>query len=141
MYLRSIFRAKIGRRVVFYSGVRVFSGRNLIIGSDVDLAKGVQVYTDGGLEIGSRVLIGFNALIVTGNHKIPENKNDSIFFSGHDRKKVTIGDDVWIGGNCTILPGVSIGKGAVVAAGSVVTKDIEEYSIVGGVPAKLIRKR
>ena len=55
-------------------------------------------------------------------------------------KEVRIGDDVWIGGNCTILPGVTIGNRVVVAAGAVVTKDIPDDSLVAGVPAKVIRK-
>ena len=64
-----------------------------------------------------------------------------IFTSGHQHKKVTIENDVWIGANCLILPGVTIGEGAVVAGGSVVTKDVPAYAIVGGTPAKIIRMR
>lgn len=56
------------------------------------------------------------------------------------RKPITIGDDVWIGGHSTILPGVTIGNGAIVAAGAVVTKDVEPNTVVGGVPAKVIKK-
>jgi acetyltransferase-like isoleucine patch superfamily enzyme len=54
---------------------------------------------------------------------------------------VTIGDDVWIGCNAVILPGVRIGRGAVVAAGSVVTRDVPEYAIVGGIPARILKQR
>ena len=71
---------------------------------------------------------------------IPENKG-RIFGSGHEKKKVVIGDDVWIGANAVILPGVTIGEGSVIAAGSIVNKDVEPFSIVGGVPAKVIKMR
>jgi acetyltransferase-like isoleucine patch superfamily enzyme len=64
-----------------------------------------------------------------------------IFDAGHQNKKVTIANDVWIGANCIILPGVNIGEGAVVAAGSVVTKNVEPFSIVAGIPAKFIKQR
>jgi acetyltransferase-like isoleucine patch superfamily enzyme len=140
-YLRLLWRSKIGKHVVYYSGVRVFSGRNLIVGNSVDFAKGVQVYTDGGVTIGNRTLIGYNSLIISGNHVIPKDRTKSIFYAGYDRKQVNIGSDVWIGANCTILPGVNIGDGAVVAAGAIVNKDVAEYTIVGGVPAKLIAER
>jgi acetyltransferase-like isoleucine patch superfamily enzyme len=141
IFLRLVWGAEVGRQVVYYSGVRIFTGRNLVVGNQVNFAKGVQVYTDGGVTIGDRTLIGFNSLIVSGNHIIPKDRTESIFNSGSDRKPVIIGSDVWIGANCTILPGVNIGEGAVLAAGAVVTKDVKEYTIVGGVPAKVIAVR
>jgi acetyltransferase-like isoleucine patch superfamily enzyme len=78
--------------------------------------------------------------ILSQNHVIPE-FNGRIFGSGHVKSKVRIEDDVWIGANSIILPGVTIGEGAVIAAGSIVTKDVLPFSIVGGVPAKLIKMR
>lgn len=140
LFLRLVWGAKVGRRTVYYSGVRIFPGNNLVVGDDVDFAKGVQVYTSGGLEIGDRVLIGFGSMIITSNHRVPK-APAQIFHAGNDKKKVVIEKDAWIGGNCTILPGVTIGEGAVVAAGAVVSKDVAPFSIVGGVPAKEIRKR
>lgn len=135
-----IFGAEIGKRVTYYPGVTIFTGRKLIIGNDVDISRGVQVYSDGGVTIGSRVLIGFNSMIISTNHVIPQSEQP-IFHSGYEHRKVTIEDDVWICGNCTILPGVTIGKGAVVAAGSVVTKDVKSFSIVAGIPAIEIGSR
>lgn len=132
--------AKIGKDVVFYPGVWIAPGRNLIIHANADLALGVIITTSGGVEIGARTLIGYRTQILSSNHKIPSGK-DKIFNSGHSNQKITIGNDVWIGANCLILPGVNIGEGAVVAGGSVVTKDVEAYAIVGGVPAKLIKYR
>ena len=135
-----LVKAKIGKRVVFYPGVWIAPGRNLVLGDDVDLALGVLITTSGGVEIGERTLIGYRTQIISGNHKIPNNKN-TIFGAGHEYSKVIIGSDCWIGANCIIMPGVSIGEGAVVAGGSVVTKDVEPFTIVGGVPAKKIKSR
>lgn len=132
--------ARVGRRVVFYPGVWIAPGRNLVLGDDVDLAVGVIVTTSGGVEIGARTLVGYRAQILSANHVIPEGRG-RIFDSGHDRQRVLIGADAWIGAAAIILPGVTVGEGAVVAAGSVVTRDVEPFTIVAGVPARLVRHR
>jgi len=132
--------AKIGKRVVLYPGIKLMPANNLILGDDVDIAWGVVITANGGVSIGNRVMIGYGAKILSANHVIPD-LPEKIFFSGHVKKKVIICDDVWIGANCIVLPGVTIGSGSVVAAGSVVTKDIPNNCIVGGIPAKIIRHR
>lgn len=139
----SFFRAtgaRIGRRVVFYPGVWICTGRNLVVGDDVDLALDVLITSDGGVTIGDRTLVGYRTQILSSNHVIPPGLG-RIFEAGHVRAPVAIGCDVWIGASCLILPGVTIGEGAVVAGGSVVTKDVPSYAVVGGVPAKLIKMR
>lgn len=132
--------AKIGRRVVIYPGVWIIPGHNLIIGDDVDLAKDVLITTRGGVSIGARTLVGYRSQILSVNHSIPP---AGIPFppSGDIYKPVTISNDVWICANCIITPGVTIGEGAVVCAGSVVTCDVPSNAIVGGVPAKIIQMR
>lgn len=132
--------AKIGKRVVFYPNVWIAPGRNLVIGDDVDFALNVLVTTTGGVNIGDRVLIGYRTQILSSNHMIPDAQH-RIFDAGHNNAPVIIANDVWIGASCIILPGVTIGEGAVIAAGSVVTKDIPPYSICAGVPAKVIKMR
>lgn len=132
--------SKIGRGITFYPGVKLSPGSKLKLGNDVDLAWGVLITTSGGVEIGDRALIGYNTQIFSTNHAIPKMPG-RIFSSGHEKKKVVIENDVWIGAGCIILAGVTIKEGAVVAAGSVVTKDVDAYSIVGGVPAKRIKMR
>ncbi len=132
--------AVIGKRVNFYPGVFIFPGKNLNVGDDVNFAKGVIVATPGGVSIGDRTMLGFGCQVLSGNHRIPTGRG-RIFNSGYDRKPVTIGDDVWIGAYCVVLAGVNIGEGAVVAAGSVVNKDVAPYTIAGGIPAKVIKFR
>jgi acetyltransferase-like isoleucine patch superfamily enzyme len=132
--------AKVGKNVVFYPGVWICSGRYLAIGDDVDLALGVLITTDGGVYIGDRTLVGYQTKIFSRNHIVPP-KNGRIFGAGHVKAPVSIANDVWIGAGCTILPGVSIGEGAVIAAGSIVTKDVPAFSYAVGVPAKVLKYR
>lgn len=132
--------ANIGKGVIYYPGVWITPGRNLTVGDDVDFSKGVLVTTAGGVEVGDRVLIGYRTQILSANHEIPK-RGEKIPISGDVYSPVKIANDVWIGANCVITPGVSIGEGAVIAAGSVVTKDVAPYAIVGGVPANLIKMR
>jgi len=138
--LLGIMGAKFGKRVVIYPGVWISPGRNLVVDDDVDLAKDVLITTSGGVYIGKRSLIGYRTQIISANHSIPP-IGEPFPISGDVLGKVIIENDVWIGANCIITPGVTIGEGSVVAAGSVVTKDVKANSIVGGVPAKLIKMR
>jgi acetyltransferase-like isoleucine patch superfamily enzyme len=94
-----------------------------------------RIDSRGGLRIGRRVAISRDVIILTADHIV-----DSLNFEGRTRQ-VIIEDYVWIGTRAMVLPGVKIGEGAVVAAGAVVTKDVEEYTIVGGIPAKALGKR
>jgi len=132
--------ARIGRGVVIYPGVWIAPGRNLVVEDHVDLAKDVLITTTGGVEIGARTLIGYRTQILSSDHEIPP-IGQPFPISGNVHRPIRIGSDVWVGANCVITSGVHIGDGAVVAAGSVVTKDVPENAIVGGVPAKLIRYR
>jgi acetyltransferase-like isoleucine patch superfamily enzyme len=132
--------ARIGRGVIIYPGVWIIPGRNLVVENEVDISKEVLITTTGGVFIGERTLIGYRTQILSANHSIPK-IGERFPVSGDVCGRVTIHKDVWIGANCVITPGVTIGEGAVVAAGSVVTKDIEPNAVVGGVPARLIRMR
>lgn len=138
--LLKVMGAKIGKGVVIYPGVWITPGRNLIIENNVDLAKDVLITTSGGVFIGERSLIGYRTQILSSNHSIPP-IGEPFPISGDKLEQVTIANDVWIGANCIITPGVTIEEGVVIAAGSVVTKDVKANSIIGGVPAKFIRMR
>lgn len=131
---------EVGKGVTFYPGIKINPCRNIRLGNDVDLAWGVLITTGGGVEIGDRTLVGYRTQILSANHIIPANRG-RVFGAGHIYKKVIIGQDVWIGANCVVLAGVNVGEGAVIAAGSVVTKDVEPFTMVGGAPAKLIKER
>lgn len=90
--------------------------------------------------IGNNVIMGPDIKIYTKNHKF-DSLEIPIQLQGHTNEKTVIGDDVWLGANVVILPGVTIGNHVVVAAGAIVTKDVPDYAIVGGVPAKVLRYR
>jgi acetyltransferase-like isoleucine patch superfamily enzyme len=132
--------AKVGNNVIIYPGVWISPGKNLVIEEDVDLAKDVIITTQGGVFIGARTLIGYRTQILSANHTIPP-VGEPFPVSGDSYGKVHIEKDVWIAANCVITAGVRIGEGSVIAAGSVVTKDVERNTIYGGVPAKFIKKR
>ena len=109
-------------------------GKNLTLGKDVFINAGCRFQDAGGITIGDGSLIGHGSTLTTLNHGIdPDRRADMI------PSPVTIGRKVWLGAGVTIVPGVTIGDGAIVGAGSVVTKDVPANTIVGGVPAKLIR--
>jgi acetyltransferase-like isoleucine patch superfamily enzyme len=109
-------------------------GKNLILGKRVFINSGCKFQDQGGLTIGDDVLIGHNVVIATLNHAFsPEHRGDL------EPQPVSIGNRVWVCANATILPGVTIGDGAIVAAGAVVTKDVAPRTVVGGVPAKVIK--
>ena len=118
------------------------SGGKIVIGSNVSLNTNVMINSDlGGLiEIGNDVLIGPNVVIRSSEHMYSDPLT-IIKCQGHIPGKIFIENDVWICANSVITSNVTIGKGSVIAAGSVVTTDVEPYSIVGGVPARIIKKR
>ena len=95
----------------------------------------------GECEIGDYVMMGTDVVIITRNHSF-EKTDAPMMCQGIEKElPVIIGNDVWIGDRVMILPGVHIGDGSIIAAGAVVTHDVPEYSIVAGVPAKVIKKR
>ena len=109
-------------------------GKNLKIGKNVFINSCCQFQDQGGITIGDGTLVGPKTVIATLNHHQNPNKRANLI-----PKPVVIGNNVWIGANVTILPGVTIGDGAIIAAGAVVNKNVDANTIVGGVPAKLIK--
>lgn len=113
------------------------NGKNIHVGEQFLMNYNGTILDVAKVEIGNFVMIGPNTTISTVNHPItPQGRRENIGIA----KPVKIGSDVWIGSNVTILPGVTIGNNVVVAAGAVVSKNVPDNSVVGGVPAKLIKK-
>jgi acetyltransferase-like isoleucine patch superfamily enzyme len=141
VYLLRKLGASIGLNCFIHQNVFIAGHDSLCIGSSCVLSRGATIVASGGLTIGDNVLVGYDSKILTRNHKIPQDWSAPIRWAGHINKPVVIEDDCWLGSNVVVLPGVTIRKGCVIAAGGVVTRDTEEYGIYGGIPAKLIKIR
>ena len=126
--------------IIECTGVIRDLGEGLNIGNNVGIAQNCFIQVRGKVEIGNYVIFGPGVSIFSENHLFA-NKDVPIMLQGASKKGVTIEDDVWLGTGATILDGIVIGKGSIIAAGSVVNKDVEPYSIVAGIPAKLIKMR
>jgi acetyltransferase-like isoleucine patch superfamily enzyme len=154
----------VGKNVKIYEGVKLASKRGcpVHIGDNVSIEKGVVISTseNGKICIGSNVYIGEYSILASnkeieiGNNVLISPHNDIVDFNhiykdinrpvneqGIIAKKITIEEDVWIGSGSKVLMGVTIGKGAVIGAGSVVTKDVRPYEVATGNPAKTIKVR
>jgi galactoside O-acetyltransferase len=155
--LRSKFKASIESGCIFYGVDNIFLnlnvsiGRNSLfsaenglikIGENTSFNSNVFINSSvcGEILIGNNCLIGPNVVMRTAGHNF-ERADIPIRNQGHICKNIMIEDDVWLGANVVVLGGVTIGKGCVIGAGSVVTKNIEAYSIAVGVPAKVIKNR
>ena len=136
---------KHGKNVIFFPLNSLFSYKTIVLGDDVYIGPGAVLSASvSGIVFGNKIILGPNVTMMGGDHntsqvgkymfdvneKLPEND-----------LPITIEDDVWIGTGAIILKGVTIGEGSIVVAGSLVTKDVPSYSIVGGVPAKVLKMR
>lgn len=114
-------------------------GNGISVGDNSGL--GVNCEVRGPLVMGANVMMGPDVRIMTSKHNTSRT-DIPMCQQGHlPKQQVTIGDDVWIGAGVTILPGLTIGTGSIIGTGAVVTKDVPEYSVVAGVPAKVIKYR
>ena len=127
----------VGERVWIAKTFNCDCGKNIFIGNDFTGNHNLTILDIREVYIGSHVMIGPNTLITTVGHPLsPNGRRQYHAFA----QPVRIGNDVWIGGNVTILPGVTIGNNVVVAAGAVVTEDVPDNTLVGGVPARKIKE-
>ena len=110
-------------------------GQNITVGKNVFINTSCHFQDQGGITIGDGALIGHNVVLATLNHDLDPAKRANLHPA-----PIRIGNDVWIGSNATVLPGVTIGDGAIVAAGAVVTKDVAPLTVVAGVPAREIKR-
>ncbi|TCK84878.1 acyltransferase [Albibacterium bauzanense] len=143
---RSLFKS-CGKKVRFFPTKSDFYYQTISIGSDVFIGTGASfIATKSFIEIGNKVMFGPNVTIRGGNHSTHIIGKYMADYTPKDKLKtddqpVIIEDDVWVGTGVIILKGVRIGQGAIIAAGAVVTKDVEKYAIVGGIPAKRLKYR
>ena len=163
LMLRGAGRIQIGHQVLLeqFAGLSVVSGGEITIGDACELRSFCRVEAHGGfvrlgarssvnpfvllaghggLTIGSDVRIASHCVILTSTHRY-ESADTPIREQGITSQPTTIGDDVWFGSGCTVLGGVTIGRGSIVGAGSIVTRDIPPNSIAMGAPARVVRSR
>jgi len=132
---------RLGDNVIICSGAKILTyGGNIILGKDCTVNPYVILYGHGNLRIGDSVRIAAGTIVIPANHKF-DRTDVPIWRQGVNRLGIEIGNDVWIGSNACILDGVNIGDGVVVGAGSVVTCNIEPRTVVGGVPARVLKRR
>lgn len=134
-YYKKVMKFNIGRECSIHMSTSFDCAQNFSIGTNSVINPRCRMDNRGGISIGENVSISQEVIILTADHDV-----DAADFAGRN-KSVRIEDYVWIGTRVTILPGVTLGKGALVAAGAVVTKDVIPYGIVAGVPAKVIKMR
>ncbi len=137
---------KCGKKVVICRGATA-TWNNMIIGSDVSInERNVFMNTRAKVIIGDHVMFGPNVTFITGDHRVDiegrymTSIKEDEKLPENDQDIVLIGDN-WIGANSTVLKGVTVGEGAIVAAGALVTKDVPPYAVVGGVPARVLKYR
>jgi len=122
----------------FQNNIYIGNGKNVRIGKHCQINEHVFIQ---GATIGSHVMIAPNVSLLANTHNHKRVDIPMILQGEKKDKKIIIEDDVWLGRNAIVMPGITIQKGSIVAAGAVVTKDVPAYVIVGGVPAKIIKKR
>ena len=129
----------MGKVDIIQKGVHFGTGKDIEIGDRSGLGKNTLI--PHNIIIGNFVMIAQDLFVVANNHNFERTDIPMLSQGSPNIEQVIIEDDVWIGARVIVNPGVKIGCGSIIGAGSVVTKDVEAYSVMGGVPAKLIRKR
>ena len=135
-HIEFLGKASLGKQAFFSA-----DGGSIKIGENFSCNVNCHINASigGKITISKNVLVGPNVVMRTANHNF--NKPEKLInLQGHNFNDIQIGENVWIGSNCVILSGVKIGEGSVIAAGAVVNKDVPKNTIVGGVPAREIKK-
>lgn len=131
---------KCGKHVMFANNITMFDADKIEIGNNVRIGKNATLSGYGGIKIGNNVSFAQDCIIWSSNHNY-YSPNALPFDRGSTMRPVIIGDNVWIGARVTIVPGVNVGEGSVIAMGAVVTKDVPVGAVVGGNPAKVLKFR
>lgn len=130
-----LWGAKIGKRCAIAASAKIWAPWQLEIGDYVALGPRSEIYNVAKITMGSNITVSQDAYLCTASHDISRLKKPLV------TKPIKLGDSTWVAAWAIVLPGVTIGEGAVVAAGAVVTKDVEPWTVVGGNPATFIKKR
>jgi len=130
----------LGKDCVLLPGIRIACPERLTLGDGVGIEKGTLINAAGGVTIGAHTVISYDCIILSGNHRYLD--GTKLPFDEVDiEKPVAIGENVWMGIRSMIVPGVTIGEGAVIAMGAVVTSDVPPLAVVGGCPARILKMR
>ncbi len=140
VYFWRQFLKSVGKDVVIHPSVLIRGAENIVLENNVNVNHGSELYGAGGLTIREGSMIAYNVMIFTDSRKF-KSKYPLKSLKGRIVKPVIIGSDVWIGAGAIILPGVQIANHAIIAAGSVVTNNVDEWDIVAGNPAKKVSSR
>jgi maltose O-acetyltransferase len=138
-FLASRLIASFGRSVRVNPKANFGSGRRISVGDNCNLSSGMKVI--GDLVLGDDVMLGPEVVFISYNHEVSDLEVPMRAQGATESKPIIVGNDVWIGMRAMIMPGVTIGSHSIVAGGSIVTKDVPEWAIVGGNPAKIIKFR
>lgn len=129
------FGMKQGIHCALYARAHYFAPWNIELGQFVCIGPGVELYSKDKIKIGNNVIVSQGAYLCTASHDISSRTMDLI------TKPITVGDNVWIAAKAIVLPGVTIGEGAVVGCGAVVAKNVEPWTVVAGNPARVVGRR
>ena len=136
-----IMGVRIGKNFTAFFVTTIECPQKITIGDNVWMSKNIAFYASNGIHIGNDVVVAKDVSFISNNHSF---KSSSVKINKQcytENSPIVIGDDVWIGEKAIILKSVQIGKGAVIGAGAVVTKDVPPYAIVAGNPARIIAHR
>ncbi len=139
------FRALLAKKIIKFCGKNVNIEPNIYFNPELEIGdnSGIGMYSEmhGAIKIGKNVMMGHYCLFYSRNHAHSRTDIPMIKQGFEETRPIIIGNDVWIGSRVTILPGVHVGDGCVLAAGSVITKDTPPNTIVAGNPAKVVKQR
>jgi acetyltransferase-like isoleucine patch superfamily enzyme len=130
----------VGDNVAVHPNVYIFNYEGLSIGNNVSIHPMSYIEAKGGIKIGDDVSIAHAVTLLSVNH-IYSDINTPIKDQGIDYKETEIKSNVWIGAKASVLAGIMVGSGSIIATGAVVTKNVDEYAVVGGIPATVIKYR